>query len=58
LMMMWRNQSVGRARCVTATAAVVGTSHVADFKAVSPAEDVYGAVSVPDEGPTARGRVE
>ena len=57
-MMMWRNQSVGGARCVSATAVVVETSHVANCKAVSPAEDVYGAVSVPDEGPTARGRVE
>ena len=43
---------------MSATAVVVETSHVADCKAVSPAEDVYGAVSVPDEGPTARGRVE
>jgi len=57
-MMMWRNQSVGGARCVAATAALVETSHVATCKAVSPAEDVYGAVSVPVEGPTARGRVE
>ena len=43
---------------MTANAAVVVTSHVADCKAISPAEDVYGAVSIPDEGPTARGRVE
>ena len=43
---------------MAATAALVETSHVAKCKAVSPAEDVYGAVSVPDEGPTARGRVK
>ena len=43
---------------MAATAALVETSHVANCKAVSPAEDVYGAVCVPDEGPTARGRVE
>ena len=43
---------------MTATAVVVEKSHVADCKAVSPAGDVYRAVCVPDEDPTARGRVE
>ena len=43
---------------MSATAVLVETSHVADCKAVSPTEDVYGAVSVTDEGTTARDRVE
>ena len=43
---------------MAATAALVEISHVANCKAVSPAEDVYGALSVPNEGPTTRGRVE
>ena len=37
-MMMWRNQSVGGARCVAAAAALVETSHVANWKSISPAE--------------------
>jgi len=58
MMMMWQNRSVDGARCVTATAALDETSHVANCKAVSPAEDVYEAVNLPSEGPAARGRVE
>jgi hypothetical protein len=40
VVMKRQNRSVGGARCVAAIAAAAETSHVAEWKAVRPAEEV------------------